>query len=450
MTFSPLSRIQSLGYAGGNFGKNIVANTLGYFVLIYITDVLNIDPKLAGIIVLIALVVDALLDPLVGCLSDRMHSKHFGKYGGYIVFGAPLCSLSFVGIFYLPLVSENPVTTLLACLLLFRASYTLIDLPHNALLSRISGDSRERAHLATLRFFFSSLGSLCVTVAAFQLFDSASNQAQAALFQKFSIFAACCSLIAVWLSWFAVRQRDVNAMQCVLSWSQQVQGLKSIIVDRHAIIILLASFFCALTVPIFTKSFSYFCKYNLNDQTLIAKGLTLMVIAQTVSTPIWSYLSTRYEKHHTLIAAHGLSILSVVYFSFLVTDSSAIFVLGCLLVGAAAGGLWSVIWGMAPDVIDKLNHDSSIRSEAIFIALVVVLMKVGHGFSASLLGNVLTYNGYVANSVQNYAVLAAIRWVMCGFPVMGALICMACLYKYRLGHAQHKAIQAALKDLRTR
>ena len=446
MTSSPLSRAQSLGYAGGNFGKNIVANTLGYFLLIYITDVLGIDPDLAGIIVLIALIVDAILDPLIGCLSDRKHSPRFGKYGRYIVFGAPLCSLSFVGIFYLPLVTENPVTTVLACLLLFRASYTLIDLPHNALLSRISSNSRERAHVATQRFFFSSLGSLCVTVAAFELFGNTSTVAQATLFQRFSVFAACVSLIAVWLSWYAVRQRDVHASQQVLTWSQQIDGLKFLIVDRHALIILVASFFCALTVPVFTKSFSYFCKYNLDDQSLIAKGLTFMVIAQTVSTPVWSYLSTRFEKHHTLIAAHGLSALSVLYFLLLVTDDSTDFTLGCLLVGTAAGGLWSVIWGMAPDVIDKINCETQIRSEAIFIALVVVLMKLGHGLGATLLGYVLTHAGYVANSGQNENVLDTIRWVMFSFPVFGAIICVASLCKYRLGHAQHEEIQAALKN----
>ncbi len=448
MTFSPLSRAQSFGYAGGNFGKNIVANTLGYFLLIYITDVLGIDPNLAGIIVLVALVVDAVLDPLIGCLSDRKHSPRFGKYGRYIVFGAPLCSLSFVAIFYLPLVSDSPVTTLLACLLLFRASYTLIDLPHNALLSRISENSRERAHLATLRFFFSSVGSLCVTVAAFQLFDSTTSLAQATLFQQFSVFAACCSLIAVWLSWYTVRKRDICASQGVLNLSQQMQGLKFIFTDKHAIIILIASFFCALTVPVFTKSFSYFCKYNLNDQSLIAEGLTLMVIAQTVSTPAWSFLSTRFEKHHTLIAAHGLSVLSMVYFLFLVTGDSTNFTVGCLLVGTAAGGLWSVIWGMAPDVIDKVNCETNIRSEAIFIAMVVVLMKVGHGLGATLLGYVLTQAGYVANAVQNEAVLEAIRWVMFSFPAFGAIICVASLSQYRLGHARHEKIQAILQERR--
>ncbi|MBU3022594.1 glycoside-pentoside-hexuronide (GPH):cation symporter [Aestuariibacter sp. A3R04] len=448
MTSSPLSRAQSLGYAGGNFGKNIVANTLGYFLLIYITDVLGIDPNLAGIIVLVALIVDAVLDPLIGCLSDRKHSRRFGKYGRYIIFGAPLCSLSFVSIFYLPLVTENPVTTVFACLLLFRASYTLIDLPHNALLSRISDNSRERAHVATQRFFFSSIGSLCVTVAAFELFGSTSTVAQATLFQEFAVFAASVSVIAVWLSWYAVRERDVNASQHVLTWSQQISGLKFLIVDSHAIIILVASFFCALTVPIFTKGFSYFCKYNLSDQTLIAKGLTLMVIAQTVSTPVWSYLSTRFEKHHTLIAAHGVNVLSVLFFIFFVTDGNALFTLGCLLVGAAAGGLWSVIWGMAPDVIDKVNCDTKIRSEALFIALVVVLMKIGHGLSASILGHVLTDSGYVANSAQSDVVLDAIRWVTFGFPVFGAIICVASLCKYRLGHAQHEQIQTALQEQR--
>lgn len=443
--FAPLSRLQSLGYASGNFGKNIVANTLGYFLLFYITDVLAIDPKLAGIIVFVALIVDAILDPVIGFISDRMYSHKFGKYGGFIVFGAPMCALSFIAIFFIPVVSGSPIVTLLACLLLFRASYTLIDLPHNALLSRISHNSRERAHLATLRFCCSSIGSLCVSLAAFYVFESDDSYEQAKLFQQFSIFAAICSLVAMWGSWYSIKQRDIQGSQSVSNWSQQIRGIKSIFTDKQALIILFASFFSAVSIPVFTKCFSFFCKYNLNDQSLIAGGLTLMVVAQTLSTPIWSHLSRRYEKHHTLISAHLLSIIAVSFFTLTVYEFNFQFIVGCALVGVAAGGLWSVIWGMAPDVVDKLNYERNIRSEAIFIALVVVLMKIGHGLGATMLGYSLTAFGYDANVEQSADVLLVIRTMLFAFPVVGSLICIIGLQQYQLLHAKHQLIQENLK-----
>lgn len=441
----PISTASSFGYASGNFGKNIIANTLGYFLLFYITDVLSIDAKVAGLVIFSALIVDAILDPIIGFISDRTYSR-FGKYGGFIIFGAPLCAMSFVGIFFLPLTSDQPLFTLVGCLMLFRASYTLIDLPHNALLSRISHNSRERVHLATLRFFCSSIGSLCVSLAAFHIFAPNSNIEQAQLFQQFSIFAAICSLITMWISWYSIKERDQLGIQPQISWKQQLLGVKYVFVDKQALIILLASFFAALCIPIFAKCLTYYCKYNLNDQSLIAKGLTIMVVAQTLSTPIWSSLSRRYEKHHSLIGAHLLNIVAVVFFFLFVTQYDFNFALGCLLVGAAAGGLWSIIWGMAPDVVDKLNVDKTIRSEAVFIALVVVVMKIGHAIGATMVGSILANTGYIANVDQGPDTLRAIGLILLIVPFLGSAICIICLQQYQLLHGQHQLIQQKLLE----
>lgn len=439
----PIHNLRALGYSTGNFGKNIVANTLGYFLLFYITDVLGISPKTAGIVVLVALAFDAILDPIMGVISDRTYNR-FGKYGTFILFGAPLCSLSFVGIFFFPLASDQPLITLLSCLLLFRASYTLIDLPHNALLARISTNSQERAKIASMRFFCSSIGSLGVSLAAFHIFDPREGADQALMFQQFSVVAAVLSLLSLHLSWFSVSARDRNAVRPLPCIQAQLKGWRAIFSDSQSHIVILAGFFAGMCIPIFAKGLTYFCKYNLEDQSLIAVGLTTMVISQAISTFFWGFVSQQYNKSTTLVWAHVLSATSITGFGLTVYSSSPLFVFWCVLIGWAAGGLWSVIWALVPDVVDNLHLKTGYRSEAVFVSMVVVFMKIAHAIGAGGFGLLLADAGYSANAIQHTETLDQIRWSMCFVPVAGSLLSISVLLFYNISHTKHQHIAQGL------
>jgi GPH family glycoside/pentoside/hexuronide:cation symporter len=439
----PIHNIRAFGYSTGNFGKNIVANTLAYFLLFYITDILNIAAKTAGVVILVALIFDAILDPLMGFISDRTYNR-FGKYGTFILLGAPLCAISFIAIFILPLVSDRPLITLIACLLIFRASYTLIDLPHNALLARISTNSQERAKIASMRFFCSSVGSLGVSLAAFHIFNPKVGANQALMFQQFSVIAAFFSLLSMYLSWFSVRKRDRNATNTLPSIQGQIKGLIIIFRDRQSHVVILAGFFAAMCIPIFAKGLTYFCKYNLEDQNLIAVGLTTTVVSQAISTIFWAFLSQKFNKSTVLIWAHILSAVSMSGFCLTVSSSGLLFIFWCVLIGWGAGGIWSVIWGMVPDVIDNLHLKTGHRSEAVFVSMVVVFMKIAHGIGAGVFAFLLADAGYSANITQSPETLSQIRWSMCFIPVAGALLSIIVLIFYNISHETHRYIAQGL------
>ncbi len=61
-------------YGGGGAGYGVLYNA-HYFVLIYYSQVLGLNPGLAGLAVGIGLVFDAITDPLIGYLSDSTRSR---------------------------------------------------------------------------------------------------------------------------------------------------------------------------------------------------------------------------------------------------------------------------------------------------------------------------------------------------------------------------------------
>ena len=64
-----------LAYGAGDLGPAITANLLVVYLLIFFTQVAGLPAGLAGSILMIGKVWDAVNDPIVGTLSDRTKSR---------------------------------------------------------------------------------------------------------------------------------------------------------------------------------------------------------------------------------------------------------------------------------------------------------------------------------------------------------------------------------------
>ena len=76
-----------LGYALGGTGDAIAYDFIGSFLLFFLTDLAGISPAIAGTIIGIAVLWDAITDPVIGMLSDRCKSK-YGKKRPFLLFSA--------------------------------------------------------------------------------------------------------------------------------------------------------------------------------------------------------------------------------------------------------------------------------------------------------------------------------------------------------------------------
>ena len=83
----------TVGYGSGDFGFNLYFAGLNLYLLYYYTDVLNIDPAIAGLIIMLPVIWDGVSDPLMGWIVTRTRSR-FGKFRPYILFGAPFMGLA--------------------------------------------------------------------------------------------------------------------------------------------------------------------------------------------------------------------------------------------------------------------------------------------------------------------------------------------------------------------
>ena len=76
MSGKKLSAGTKLGYSVGTFGDNVPLNIFNFYFLFFLTDIAGVSPVKAGMVSSIAVLWNAVMDPIVGYASDNSRSKY--------------------------------------------------------------------------------------------------------------------------------------------------------------------------------------------------------------------------------------------------------------------------------------------------------------------------------------------------------------------------------------
>src|SRR5512147_2158742 len=156
-----LSIWQKLGYGVGDFYGGGAGTLISFFYLVFLTDVVRISPGLAGVVILVSKVYDAITDPFEGVISDRTRTR-LGRRRPYLLAGILLVFLSFFLLFYPAIIASETgrFVFVLATYLFFSTVVSIVTLNYSALQAELTLDYNERTSLATFRIFFSTVSSI--------------------------------------------------------------------------------------------------------------------------------------------------------------------------------------------------------------------------------------------------------------------------------------------------
>ncbi len=173
---APLKLGVKLGYSAGQLVEGVFNNALSVFLLFYVTTACGLSGGLAGIALSAGILVDAVMDPLIGSLSDRWRSR-FGRRLPFMVVGLVPLTICFLLIFALPSgLSQIGLAVWLAVLsIVMRISMSMFVLPYQAVGAELSDDYAERSSLMTWRWGIGQLGALIVIVLGLGVFLGGKN-----------------------------------------------------------------------------------------------------------------------------------------------------------------------------------------------------------------------------------------------------------------------------------
>lgn len=154
-----------LGYMFGDFGGCMTFTLMSSIFTIYCTDCLNVDTLVLGTLVIIWTIWDAVNDPIMGALMDKVFARHHnanGKFRPWLLRATPLLAVTSIALWTVPTFFDGVtlLVVLFMCKIFYEAAYTMFNIPMGSLLSAMSRNDAERASLSSARGIGSMFGNM--------------------------------------------------------------------------------------------------------------------------------------------------------------------------------------------------------------------------------------------------------------------------------------------------
>lgn len=391
-TTPPITLREKLIFGSGDIfigGSQVI---MAFYYLRFLTDVVQISPGLAGTVVLVSKVWDAISDPLMGVLTDNTRTR-WGRRKPWFVLAFFGIITSFVMLWY-P-VSFDSVTMKFVYVLLtyiyFSTVSTICLVPYSSMSSEISTDYQERNTINGMRLFFSQVSSLLAAVLPLTLVEMFDDPTMGWLVMAivFSVFYAI-----PWLLMFAFTHERVPMTEQKSSFhpSSFVRpfGIRTF---RKLI---LMYFLAYLSMDVVAAVFQYYMYYYLERKNEADLVIGTMLIAQIVLIPAVVSLANRYGKavvyrYSIVIWLAGASLMAIYQTSW---PDYAIYLIAAL-VGSGVVGCVVMPWSIFPDVTDVGELRFGYRIAGSFSGVLTFSRKFSGAIGIFAVGMILEFSGYL-------------------------------------------------------
>ena len=170
-TARKLSLATKFSFGIGQAAEGIKNTGFGLFVLFYYNQVLGLSGTLTGLALGIAIVCDAITDPVAGSLSDRARTR-WGRRHPFLVASSFPLAITFFFLFAPPEgLGQIPLFLwLVTFAVLVRTAMTAYHIPHLALGAEMTPDYDDRSSVFAYSTLFGFAGGIACAVVAYTVF----------------------------------------------------------------------------------------------------------------------------------------------------------------------------------------------------------------------------------------------------------------------------------------
>lgn len=449
-----LSLSTKLAYGAGDAGSGITVTILTFSLMVFFTNVAGLDPRLAGNILAIGKVWDAINDPVVGVLSDRTRSR-WGRRRPWMIFGAIPFGIFFFLQWLVPEFSSDPETNKIGLFwyyvvisILFNTAFTAVNLPYTALTPELTQDYNERTSLNSFRFAFSIGGSILSLLLGLVIFQVITDP-----IQQYWVLGAVCAILSVfpiyWCVWGTQERYTVDAEPSLPILEQ----LKIVLNNRPFLCVIGIYLFSWLAFQLTATILPYFVVNRMEMDSFFPAALVVQGVA-IVMLFVWSAVSKRQGKRTVYFLGMSVWIVAQAGLFFLEPGQTVLLYVLAAMAGVGVATAYLVPWSMLPDVIELDELRTGQRREGIFYAFLVFLQKISLFLALWIVGQVLGLSGFKeaipgqAPPPQSPEAILAIRWMIGPIPTVILISGLVLAYFYPITREVHAEILLKLRERR--
>jgi glycoside/pentoside/hexuronide:cation symporter, GPH family len=436
-------------------------NGFGVFLIFYYNQVIGMPSAWVGLAIMIALFADALLDPLIGHLSDRTNTR-WGRRHPWIYASVIPIAIAWLLIWNPPDWSHEALFYyLIATAILMRAALSCNEVASTAIIPELTSDYHERTIIVRYRAILAWAAGLLLLYSAYAIFLVPSDtqpvgQLNREGYENYAIAGSIAMLLAIMIaaigthSRIAKRPTSLPAKQPVRA---EFRNMITTFNNRAFLVLMLATTFAFLNQGITFAMTNYLMTYVwlLSPQALSIYPAALFVgiVLAFFLVPL---LARRVGKR-AAAATCAITSLILGYTPYILLgfgmmpplgtppNITILFTFLALATGAAAGVI-ILIPSMLSDVIEAVQVETSARQEGLFFAGYFLTQKFCSGFSIMLTSQILTFAAFPAKAIQGQVPEITLIWLvgLSGGLILIFTLAMAMAFmRFPFGQAEHDA-----------
>ncbi|MEM7276655.1 MAG: MFS transporter [Pseudomonadota bacterium] len=440
----------------------------------YYNQVLEVPGTLAGLASLLALLADAISDPMVGQLSDRFKSR-WGRRHPFMLFGAAPFGIALYFLFSPPagLDAMGLFWWLLSFAILVRLLLTFFYVPHVALGAEIARDYHERTSLIGYRMFFQMGAGLLVMMVGLLVFFAPSETFANGMLDKtrypaFAVFAGVLGSLSMLLSVLATRSTidklakpvvNPDALSPILGFITVFGTLRQNAFRKLFLTTLVFTTVVGVSQTLIIYTGTHLFGFSAAQLVIAAASPIVGVILGPIAVKRMSQtLDKKMSLIHCVIwgALFGYSTQIAFLLGWLEPMSSNARVLFVFTMNGISQiffvGLYIIIDSMLSDTIDQHELETQRREEGLFFSASSFAQKASFGLGALVAGiglDVIKFPTKAEVGTVPMNILVDFAWFAGPMTMVILLSSLLLIRGYPIDEKEHARIMQAIRHQQT-
>lgn len=440
---TPLPREGLSRFALGSFGMGIYVTVPGLLLLYYLTNVLDVDAWLAGLVLLLPKIVDVLVHPFVGSVSDTQREVR-GDRVRMLLVGTAALPFAFVLLFAAPPGFLGGSAALFVSVMFIVANtlFAAYQVPYLSLPSDLATGYHQRTRLMSWRMVVLTFGILIGGALAPLLAPQAT--AGRGQYLVMAMVLGVVMLVTMLIGVAGVRRLLATVPQSRTGGQEHsavgIGGRFRVAWSNRPFFWLMCSYlFMSTTTHLMLAGTPFYTEYVMENPRLTTVLFAAFVAPAIVATPLWAKVSRSRGKQPCLLMAQGFFVVGSLLLLPGRPGGLVVVLPSMLLLGVAFAGMQLFPFSMLPDTV-KAGGEAAQRNAGAFTGLWTATEATGAALGPYLYAAALAIGGFVSSQADETVVQSstAISAVRLGFSIVPALVMVVAIVlqtRYRLDDA---------------
>ncbi len=442
-----------VGYGAGDVGGNVVYALLAFFVMIYLTDTMGMNPGIVGTLIMVAKIFDGVSDIIFGALIDKTNTK-MGKARPWMFWAYFGAAATLVAIFAIP-----PSLGSFAMYAWFFITYVLLNagfftannIAYSTLTALITKNAEERVQMGSLRFMFAFGTSLVIQVSTVGMVTAMGGDAAA--WRNVAIIYALIGLIVNSISVFSVKELPASVLyerpdetpeeeaEAIADDNLSLWESLKLLVKNKYYLLIVGVFVLGQGFTAMLGTGIYFMTYILGDAnyfSTFAWAINIPLIVGLMVTPLMVKVFNGIFKVNLVgyIIAFAGRALVIVAAAF---GSIPLMLVFSAVASFGMSPLQGTLNALIAEASENTYLTSNKRIDGMMFSATSLGVKIGGGGGVALSGWLLAWGGYDGNAaVQSASALGMLNFMYLWMPAIIAVVIILLLTQLKVEQANDK------------